>query len=151
MDDSTMAEHGVRHGGGCLCGGIRYQITADPLIMGYCHCRVCQKATGAPVFAAVVVSRQDFRLLRGSPRRYQSSARGVRHFCGDCGTPLFFEPLDLAEKWEVLAGTLDDPNWVQPAAHIWTSSQVPWLQIDDDLPRFRENRPPGFGERHFGG
>ncbi len=43
MDDRIMAEQGVRHGGGCLCGAIRYQITADPLIMGYCHCWVCQK------------------------------------------------------------------------------------------------------------
>lgn len=75
----------------------------------------------------------------------------MRHFCGDCGTSLFFEPLDRPEVWEVLAGTLDDPNWLKMTAHIWTSSAVPWMHIDDDLPRFPENRPKGFGEQSFGG
>ncbi|WP_119460186.1 GFA family protein [Rhodospirillaceae bacterium SYSU D60014] len=37
--------------GGCLCGAIRYRVSTPPLQAGYCHCRLCQRSTGAPVLS----------------------------------------------------------------------------------------------------
>lgn len=132
-----------RQTGGCLCGAVRYEIAERPTHGGYCHCRMCRRATGAPVFAGVSLRKSAFRLTRGEPKRYRSSERAFRWFCGDCGSPLFFEPLDAPEFWEVLVGSLDDPSWVEMKAHIFTASQAPWFDVRDELPRFPGWRDPG--------
>lgn len=121
--------------GGCLCGAIRYEVTAAPLGAGYCHCSLCRRATGAPIFLGVAFPRESFRMLKGRTKTHASSARGIRHFCGACGSALFFELLDKPNQWEVLAGSLDDPGDVQPSIHVCVSNGVGWLHINDGLPR----------------
>ena len=121
--------------GGCLCGAVRYELTQPPTHTGYCHCRMCRRATGAPVFAGVSFRKDGFRLTKGQPRRYRSSERAFRHFCGDCGSPLFFEPLDAPEFLEVLVGSLDDASWVEMQRHSFAASRIPWFDVRDDLPR----------------
>jgi len=71
--------------GGCFCGAVRYSVSGPPFAAEYCHCRMCQKSTGAMTIAS-----------------------------------------------------LDDPNLVKPTRHIFTDSQVRWLNIDDDCKRFPE-------------
>ncbi len=129
--------------GGCLCGAIRYRFDGEPAAAGLCHCRLCQKATGGPVFAATKVTRDQFRVTKGETRTFPSSERGIRHFCGNCGTSLFFEPVDQPEFWEVLLPTLDNPQSIRPSYHIWTDSALSWLPIDDQLPRFAKHRDRG--------
>lgn len=124
-----------RQTGGCLCGAVRYEILERPTDAGYCYCRMCQRATGAPVLAGAVVRKAAFRLLEGAPKRYRSSPRAFRWFCGDCGSSLFFEPLDAPEMWEVMVGTLDDASWVEMQRHIFTASKAPWFEVRDELPR----------------
>lgn len=41
--------------GGCMCGNIRYECRAQPIFMGNCHCRDCQRATGTAFAAAILV------------------------------------------------------------------------------------------------
>jgi hypothetical protein len=60
--------------GGCACGAIRYECAAEPLYMGNCHCRDCQRATGSAYFAAVSVSTTAFRQLSGAPTWYEKHA-----------------------------------------------------------------------------
>ena len=52
----------VPFSGGCACGAIRYSCAAEPLYMGNCHCRDCQRGTGSAYFAAVIVKQSDFSL-----------------------------------------------------------------------------------------
>lgn len=128
--------------GGCLCGAVRYELTERPTRNGYCHCRMCRRATGAPVFAGVALRKSAFRLTRGESKRYRSSEAAFRHFCGACGSPLFFEGLDDPDHWEVLVGSLDDPSWVEMKEHSFTASRMPWFDVRDDLPRFPGWRNP---------
>ena len=121
--------------GGCLCGAVRYEATAAPLGAGYCHCSLCRRATGAPIFLGVAFPRESFHLLQGKTRIHASSARGIRHFCSDCGSALFFELLDKPNQWEVLVGSLDNASDIQPSIHVCLSSGVGWLEIADGLPR----------------
>ncbi len=124
--------------GGCLCGALRYRVSAPPIEVGYCHCRMCQRRSGAPAVAYAVVSRDDFAFAQGAPEVYRSSARGERHFCMACGTELLFQHFDDPATVSLNVGTFDEPNALAPERHIWTSSRLRWFETTDDLPRHPE-------------
>ena len=104
--------------GGCLCGEVRYRITAAPVEALYCHCRMCQRAHGAPVIAWLTVPLAAFEVSAGNPAAYRSSAKAFRHFCGACGPPLTaraaFCPLLLSTRHHIArhnAGGLRRSIW----------------------------------------
>jgi hypothetical protein len=129
--------------GGCLCGVIRYRITGPLKTVVYCHCRMCQRAGGAPVVPWLTVRAEGFILERGKPTEYQSSAKAIRSFCAACGTPLTFRYIKAAAWIDVTLASLDDPAALPPRYHIWTASQMPWLDIHDELARYPERGPGG--------
>ena len=120
--------------GGCLCGEIKYEINLSSSENWYCHCRMCQKATGTVVSTSAIVKKDELTILKGDPKFYRSSANIDRGFCGNCGSPLFFRPTN--EDWiSILSGTLDDPEVAPPHGHYGVESQISWLNIVDDLKR----------------
>lgn len=120
--------------GRCVCGAVRYRVSAEPLRVSYCHCETCRRFTGAPVFAAAKVAREAFE-VRGATVKYQSSEHGVRHFCGVCGSSLFFEFDHHPGYIEVLIGTLDDCAAVIPTFHGFYAERIGWFDTADELPR----------------
>jgi hypothetical protein len=127
--------------GGCLCGAIRYASTEAPLDTGYCHCRLCQRSTGAPVLAWASFPVEGFSYTRGAPARYQSSQHGHREFCRECGTQIAYRDSEGARLVDVNIGSLDDPERAPPQCHIWRSSRIRWFDTADDLPRFDASKP----------
>ncbi len=127
--------------GGCLCGRLRYRITADPIDAGYCHCRLCQRASGAPVLAWLTVPLAGFEYVAGTPHIVWSSKNGQREYCHDCCSQLVFRHVDTGETIDVTIATLDDPHCISPQYHIWTRSRINWLHIGDDLPQFGDSGP----------
>ena len=127
--------------GGCLCGGVRYRISAAPSHADYCHCRMCQRANGAPVVAWLTVARAAFAWARGEPAVYRSSDEAERLFCPTCGDQLAFRALAEPAHLDVTLASLDDPEAVRPSYHIWTSSQIGWFDTADDLTRYPERGP----------
>ena len=119
--------------GGCQCGAVRYALYAAPSKIGLCHCRMCQKATAAPFGVFAVVASADFAWTRGAPARWQSSSRAFREFCGACGTPLAFKPLDL-DIMEVLAGSLDHPEKAVPTYEVGREGKAAWLDTIATMP-----------------
>jgi len=57
--------------GGCQCGAIRFAVTAAPAKISVCHCRMCQKASGAPFASFADIEHADFAWTRGQPGRVQ--------------------------------------------------------------------------------
>lgn len=122
--------------GGCLCGALRYEATASESENWYCHCRMCQKATGSVVSTSAIIKKDQLRMLKGIPKFYQSSATIERGFCANCGSPMFFRP--IKEDWvSILSGTLDDPELAPPEGHYGVESRISWLTIVDDLKQQR--------------
>jgi len=120
--------------GGCLCGAVRYEARTALSEVHYCHCRLCQKAFGNLFAVFGSLPAAALRFTSAAPRLYRSSPFAERGFCGACGTPLTFRYLRSA--WIAIAiGSLDRPEAVRPEIHRGVESQVPWLAIDDDLPR----------------
>jgi hypothetical protein len=124
--------------GGCLCGAVRYRISAEPRSAYYGHCRMCRRAAGAPVVARLTVANAGFAWIEGEPAVYRSSAEAERLFCPACGTQLALR--DEPDYLDVTLASLDDPEAVRPRYHIWTMSRIAWFETADDLPRHPENR-----------
>lgn len=133
----TSGEPVIR--GGCLCGAARYEARAVPINVRACHCRACQKATGAPFYARVQVPL-DSVAMSGPIGWFASSAEVRRGFCTRCGTSLFSERAG-ANAIGLAMGGLDDPDAFAPGEHIWVSSKQAWLVIGDDLPHHPEGAP----------
>jgi hypothetical protein len=120
--------------GGCQCGAVRYALYAPPHNVHICHCRMCQKAVGAPFAAGAPVKRSDFAWTRGTPAAFASSSLALRDFCRDCGTPLSFRYRD-AETISVTIGSLDRPQDVPPETQYGVESRLAWLDSINALPR----------------
>ncbi len=119
--------------GGCLCGAVRYVSDEPPQQVHYCHCRMCQRANGAPVVVGVPFNDAAFRFTHGEPKLFNSSDIAARGFCADCGSRLIYRSTgDGAVSVEI--GSLDHPEHAPPIYHTGVESWVPWLAIDDDLP-----------------
>ena len=122
--------------GGCLCGAVRYRATAEPVRAVSCHCAMCRRTSGAAFLTFVHFSKEAFTWTEGAPTRYRSSANAERGFCARCGSTLSMHEVVLDDRVQVSLGSLDRPGDVRPDDHVWTQSQLPWLNIADDLPRF---------------
>jgi hypothetical protein len=133
--------------GGCACGAIRYEVSAEPMMVMDCHCRECQHSTGGACATSAVVAKDAFKLIKGRPKKYTSlgdSGNEVhRHFCEHCGSPLYAEPA-VAPFLAVKAGSLDDPSWLKKNGALYTSAAQPWAHIDPNLLQF-EKAPSGGG------
>ena len=104
--------------GGCLCGAIRYEADVADTENWYCHCRMCQKAAGSVVATSAIVPKARLRITQGEPKFYRSSRFVERGFCSNCGSPLFFRPVN--EDWlSIQSGTLDDPGLAPPPGPLW--------------------------------
>ncbi len=123
--------------GGCLCGQVRYTISAAPDAVVVCHCRDCQKQAGSALSVLAVFPTDAVR-IEGVLSRYETTGdngnKVGRYFCGHCGSPIHSEtPATLASgRFALKAGTLDDVSGLQPAAHLWVQSKQPWLQLPTD-------------------
>jgi hypothetical protein len=138
MDDFVRSP--PPYAGGCLCGAVRYVAREAPLGARICHCRLCQKAQGAPFLSQASFPKRSVTIA-GQTAAHPSSHRLLRHFCPACGTRLFVEPIDAPERLGVSLATLDDPDDIRPEMHIWTSSQLDWVRFDDGLPRYAKASP----------
>lgn len=125
--------------GGCLCGACTYQTQAEPLDIRACHCKLCQKATGAPFYARIRVPL-DQVTITGPVGWYHSSETLRRGFCPHCGTSLFSERAS-ANSIGLCMGSLDDPDRFRPSEHIWVSRKQAWLTLAGDLPCHEEGPP----------
>ena len=136
--------------GGCLCGSIRYEITEPALGSMYCHCRICQRFTGAPLFSGTTFKTAAVRITQGQPKYYKSSVIAERGFCPDCGSSLIYRGLiGVWTEWLMICtASLDDPENYPPTYHLGVESTMPWLELHDDLPRTRCEDSPSLVEAY---
>jgi hypothetical protein len=129
--------------GGCACGAIRYEVSADPIVMFNCHCRDCQRTSGGPFTPVFYVPAKAFRITKGTPKYYATTSEMTGHnergFCPECGSRLFGGKSDFGQG--ITASSLDDPSLHKPQHEIWTSDAQPWDHMDPELPKFEQYAP----------
>jgi hypothetical protein len=120
-------------GGGCLCGKVRYEVRGNLRDVIACHCTQCRRTSGHFV-AATACRRQAFTLLRAETLKWYVAVPGFRRgFCAECGSNLFFEEAG-GERVSIAAGSLDEPQGLTIAAHIFASEAGDYYKIDDAVP-----------------
>lgn len=135
--ERPAAEGASLETGRCMCGAIRFEITQPAIDVGLCHCRMCQRFNSAPFSVWAVFPVEAVRFAKGEPKYYVSSPIGERGFCPDCGSSLtmtHYAP-DRADILAVLAPALDQPENYPPSRHVCVESRMPWLDLNDSLPR----------------
>ena len=119
--------------GGCQCGALRYAVTGSPIRVSICHCRMCQKASGAPFAALADFTHDAFIWTRGTPSAFSSSNKAERDFCPACGTPMGYR-LKGGPNIELMTGTFDQPVRVVPTEQFGTESRLDWVTRIGGMP-----------------
>lgn len=106
----------------------------------HCHCESCRRSHGAAFVTWTSVDESQFELLEGAELvgRYESSPAIVWQFCRNCGSSLFQTTRHSPGVFYVVAAAFTDPLDRAPDAHVSFEEKVPWLDVKDDLPKYRE-------------
>ena len=134
FDDERSKDKAIT--GGCICGAIRYEISMPAISTGYCHCRICQRFSGSAMSTWTAFPASAVQFLTGEPRYFASSPIARRGFCPECGASLTYQLVrpQTASYMVVFTTSLDAPQDYSPTAHGGIESQLPWIDILDDLP-----------------
>ena len=126
--------------GGCFCRAVRYRIEGVPRRVTHCHCLHCRQTSGAPFLTWAEFDFASFTIVAGAPARFESRPLVTRQFCGSCGTQLTYQNAETSGSIDVTACSLDRPDAVTPEDHVWAVRVLPWMKLDDGLPRYKRGR-----------
>ena len=120
--------------GRCDCGFIRYSLSSGPLIVHCCHCRWCQRETGASFALNAVIESSRVTLLAGEPEIVltpSESGKGQKIArCPHCRVAVWSNYPQAGDAMRFIrVGTLDDPDSMPPDIHIYTASKQLWVQL----------------------
>lgn len=120
--------------GGCTCGSVRYRLASAPMFVHCCHCRWCQRGSGASFALNALIEADRVVLLQGRPDIVLTpspSGRGQKIArCPQCHVAVWSHYAGSGDAISfVRVGTLDRPDGIAPDLHIFTESKQPWTII----------------------
>lgn len=129
--------------GRCTCGAIRYEMRSAPLVVHCCHCRWCQRETGASFALNAMIEADRVPLLAGTPERVDTpseSGKGQQIVrCPTCRVAVWSHYAGAGARVSfVRVGTLENPDALPPDVHIFTASKQPWIVLPPDVPAVPE-------------
>jgi hypothetical protein len=129
--------------GGCDCRAVRYEMTTPPLFVHCCHCRWCQRESGASFALNAMIEADRVKLLAGEPEMVltpSNSGKGQKIArCPKCRIAVWSHYSGAGDAvCFIRVGTLDDPDRLPPDIHIFTASKQPWVVIPPGMPAVEE-------------
>ena len=125
--------------GRCQCGAVTFSIAGPPVTMGHCHCKDCQRVSGAGHLSNARFRSEDVT-LKGATATYavkaDSGNTATRHFCPTCGSRLFSENSARPGFMNFHVGTFDDTTWFAPQWVIYTDRRAAWDTTTDAVPNY---------------
>jgi len=131
--------------GGCLCGGVRFEVDEPPISASYCHCTRCRRRTGTAASVQARIVPGSLRVVSGEElvRAFEPEDGFPKEFCSACGSALWSRNPDNPDALSVRMGAFDADPGVRPSYRQYVAYAAQWEPIPDDgLPRFPERRPP---------
>ena len=131
--------------GGCLCGALRYEATAEPVYAGLCYCQDCRRASGSG-FIPFMGFRAEHLTISGAARQSHANAfnGGVatRNHCAACGSLVFGGVHGESDEHTIYAGSLDDPSRFVPQMALFVRERPAWAEVRAGLVEY-ETMPGG--------
>jgi hypothetical protein len=128
--------------GGCFCGKIRYEVEGSPNRVTNCHCTHCRRISAAPYMTWAEFELSKFTLTKGRPGHYESRPGATRQFCQSCGSQITFAMTKPDGYIYLPVGGMDEPEGIIPQDDTWARSALPWVHLDDSLPRYEKSGFP---------
>lgn len=131
--------------GGCLCGGVRFEVSEPLVSAAYCHCTRCQRRSGTAASASARIAPRSLRIVAGEEliRSFDPPDGFSKVFCSGCGGHLWSQSPDDPEVKSIRLGAFDGDPGIRPSYRAFVAYAAPWEPIPDDgLPRYAERRPP---------
>jgi len=125
--------------GGCQCGSVRFELNGIPLFTHACHCFTCRRRSGSAFGLSTFVLRDDLTLTDGELVMRQTSPRTKVYLCMACETTIYSESTEYLSTYILRGGTFDNPESVEPGAHLWVKRKHPWIVLPDHVPQFEED------------
>jgi hypothetical protein len=137
------SKNGFPAEGGCTCRAVRYRMSTEPLFVHCCHCRWCQRETGASFALNAMIEADRVELLSGEPEVVNTpsnSGKGQKITrCPTCRIAVWSNYAGAGNTVHfVRVGTLDQPDLLPPDIHIFTSSKQPWVVLPPGMPAVPE-------------
>ena len=127
--------------GQCLCGDISFEADGEIPVMAKCHCTACRQSTGS-AYAALMFMKQDDVKITGTPKTFQHKADSgslmTKHFCSNCGTPMFTQNSSREGMLGLRAGLINEHEEFVPKANVYTSSKMEATVLEDGIPAFEK-------------
>jgi len=134
----------VHVAGRCLCGSVKFRINGEPVGMGQCHCKDCQRASGTG-HMSLARFKKEHVVIEGKTASFASKAESgninTRHFCPTCGSRIYGENSARPGVVNVSVGCMDDHTWFSPLVVVYAKDRAPWDQTSTSVPNF-DRMPP---------
>lgn len=131
--------------GGCLCGGVRFEVTQPLVSASYCHCTRCQRRSGTAASVQARIAPGSLRIASGEElvRAYDPGGGGfLKEFCSACGSALWSRSPEDSELMSVRLGAFDEDPGIRPSYRQFVAFAAAWEPVPDDgLPRYPERSP----------
>jgi hypothetical protein len=132
--------HAKQREAACACGQLKIKVSGDPQMVSSCHCRACQRRTGAPFGVQAFFPLDRVVSIDGERKTWSRTADSGttvnHHFCPSCGTTLYWDRANLPGMLTVAVGTFADPQFPMPARTVWTETKHDWLSFPAAMPHY---------------
>lgn len=121
--------------GACLCKTLQYSIEGEIVTTANCHCNTCKKSTGAAFQTVAVIRKKCLRFIKDADelQSYEISEKASKHFCGQCGTPIYNTHKDFPGFAMIHIGSLDEPCRLTPSTNFFCLRMLPWVNKIEQL------------------
>ena len=127
--------------GSCQCGGVTYQLLAEPLMIVACHCRECQKLSTSAFSITAMMNAADV-VFNGEMKEWSRVAESgnvnAARFCPTCGNRIYHFNPDDPGKIKLKPSNLSDTSIIQPSIHFWVSEKQDWYEIPEGVTVFEK-------------
>jgi hypothetical protein len=129
--------------GKCLCGAVEVEIAGGISDIIHCHCSLCRKNSGTAYATNGFIAAKGFKVVTGADKlsTFTFKAGRERHFCSQCGCPVYSSNSDDPSRLRIRLGIIDSDISERPISHNFVSSKASWDNLDADLPRYQQFEP----------